>query len=55
MNKNNFMENIHVILNNFIIQSKSGDLKTSMYPKDFQDLKLKVSFGMGAPARVPLD
>jgi hypothetical protein len=47
------MKNIYTILNNFIIQSRSGDLKTSAYPKDWQDLKLKVSFGMGMPARVP--
>lgn len=47
------MKNIKEILNNFIIQSKSGDLKTSAYPKDLQDFKFKVSFGMGMPARVP--
>jgi hypothetical protein len=40
-------------LNNFILQSQKGDLKTSAYPKEWSDLKMKVSFGMGAPARVP--
>lgn len=47
------MKNIKEVLNNFVIQSKTGDLKTSSYPKDWQDFKLKVSFGMGMPARVP--
>jgi hypothetical protein len=40
-------------INNFIIQAQKGDLKTSFYPKEWQDLKVRVSFGMGAPARVP--
>lgn len=30
-----------------------GNLKTAAYPKTWQDLRLRVSFGMGAPARVP--
>lgn len=41
------------ILNKFILQVKSGDLKTVTYPKEWNDLKLRVSFGMGAQARVP--
>jgi hypothetical protein len=41
------------VLNSFILQSYTSDLKTSLYPKDFQGLRTKVSFGMGAPARVP--
>jgi hypothetical protein len=41
------------VLKEFITQSEQGDLKTSPYPKEWSDLKMKVSFGMGAPARVP--
>jgi len=37
----------------FVIQSHEGDLKTSAFPKEWEDLRMKVSFGMGAPARVP--
>jgi len=41
------------VLNNFVLQTFSGDLKTSTYPKEWDDLKMRISFGMGAPARVP--
>jgi len=37
----------------FIAQAHSGELKTAHYPKEYADLRMKVSFGMGAPARVP--
>jgi len=40
-------------LDKFLAQSNSGDLKTSAYPKEWSNLRTKVSFGMGAPARVP--
>jgi RecB family endonuclease NucS len=40
-------------LSNFIVQSLEGNLKTSQYEKDYLDLKMKVSFGMGMPARIP--
>ncbi len=40
-------------LDRFILQAHSGDLKTATYPKEYLDLRTKVSFGMGAPARVP--
>ncbi len=46
-------DSFSTILINFIKQAKAGDLKTSMYPKTWEDLRLRVSFGMGAPARVP--
>jgi hypothetical protein len=46
-------ENIAPILKNFIRQAHSGELKTSIYPKEWGDFKMKTSFGMGAPARVP--
>ncbi len=41
------------LLNKFVLQSHEGDLKTASYPKDWSDLLLRVSFGMGVPARVP--
>jgi len=54
------MQNINEILNKFIIQSGfderqygPGGQIVKQYPKDFLDLKMKVSFGIGTPARVP--
>ncbi len=41
------------ILKSFVDQAKEGGLKVSKYPKEWADLKMKVSFGMGAPARIP--
>lgn len=41
------------VLKKFILQSGTGNLKTSDYPKEWEGLKLKVSFGMGKPARIP--
>lgn len=41
------------LLTEFIIQANEGSLKTSKYQKDFLDLRMKVSFGMGMAARVP--
>ena len=41
------------ILSKFIGQSSTGDLKVLNYPKNWNGLKMKVSFGMGAPARIP--
>jgi hypothetical protein len=41
------------LLSEFIIQANEGSLKTSKYQKDFLDLRMKVSFGMGMAARVP--
>lgn len=46
-------ESFSQILKNFIVQVESGDLKVSSYPKVWNDFRLRVSFGMGAPARVP--
>ena len=40
-------------LNQFVLQSHDGNLKTSQYSKEFADLKMKVSFGMGMAAKVP--
>ena len=40
-------------LDDFILQAHEGNLKTSQYAKDFSDLKMKVSFGIGMAARVP--
>lgn len=41
------------LLNKFILQSKTNDLKYSDYPKEWSSFKMKVSFGQGAAARVP--
>lgn len=41
------------ILMEFLNQSEKGDLKTSQYPKEWSDLRMRISFGMGAPARIP--
>ena len=41
------------ILDQFIIQSNTQDLKYAHYPKKYNDLDMKISFGMGAPARIP--
>lgn len=40
-------------LDSFIVQAHEGSLKTSQYSKEFSDLKMKVSFGMGMAARIP--
>lgn len=54
------MKNTKEILDKFIIQSGfderqygPGGQIVKEYPKDFLDLKMKVSFGIGTPARVP--
>ena len=47
------MNNWKEILDTFLLQAQKSDLKTSSYPKEFSDLKMKVSFGMGVSARVP--
>jgi len=39
-------------IKNFILQSQTNNLKTSAYPKDFSDLDVKFSFGMGTPAKI---
>lgn len=47
------MNSLLELLEEFIIQANEGGLKTSKYPKEFLDLRMKVSFGMGMAARVP--
>jgi len=47
------MDNLIQIINAFLVQAHKGDLKTSSYPREWRGLKMKVSFGMGAPARIP--
>lgn len=47
------MENWQTIINTFLLQTQQSDLKTAFYPKEWVGLRMKVSFGMGAPARVP--
>ena len=46
------MNNIKEILDSFIKQSKTENLKWSTYPKEYLDLNMNVSFGQGVPARV---
>ena len=46
-------KNIKQILTDFIHQAHRADLKTSTYPKQWDGWTMKVSFGQGAPARVP--
>lgn len=46
-------KNIKQILTDFIHQARRADLKTSSYPKQWDSWMMKVSFGQGAPARVP--
>ena len=41
------------VLNKFILQAQESDLKTSLYPKEWSDLRMRIGFGMGAPARIP--
>ncbi len=51
-NKNNTVD-LFQILEQFIAQAKTGDLKTSSYPKKYEGLTTKVSFGQGVSARIP--
>ncbi len=46
-------KNIKQILTDFVHQAHRGDLKTSSYPRQWDSWTMKVSFGQGAPARVP--
>lgn len=45
--------NIAQLLTAFIQQAHTTDLRTASYPKEIFGYKTKVSFGMGAPARIP--
>lgn len=47
------MNDIQTILKRFLEDSKTGELKTSHYPKEFNGLRMKVSFGRGGLAKVP--
>lgn len=40
-------------LGKFVIQAGENNLKTLEYPREFDNLKMKVSFGMGMAAKVP--
>lgn len=40
-------------LEEFLEQSLAGELKFAHYPKDYEGLRMKVSFGQGVPARCP--
>jgi len=41
------------LLNSFIKQSHTNNLKTASYPKNFRNLEVKVSFGQGNQALIP--
>lgn len=47
------MKNWLEVLNEFLLQAQKSDLKKTAYPKEWSGLSMKVSFGMGAPARIP--
>lgn len=47
------MNSWQFLLNEFLLQVQKGDLKTSSYPNEWSNLKMKVSFGMGSSARIP--
>ena len=47
------MDNWVRVLNEFLLQTKEDNLKTSSYPKEWDGLRVRVSFGMGMPARIP--
>ena len=40
-------------LDEFVKQTKTGSLKTKNYPKEFSNLKLRVSFGQGTLSKIP--
>jgi hypothetical protein len=47
-------DRIYWIIESFLQQAQEGtDLSTSYYPKKYQELNLKVSFGKGSQAKVP--
>lgn len=47
------MDNWQSVLNSFIKQSHEDNLKYAHYPGEWDGFNMKVSFGMGSPARVP--
>jgi len=47
------METWKKILDTFLLQAQTNELKVSTFQKEYSGLKMKVSFGMGMPARVP--
>lgn len=47
------MNSIKTVLDNFIIQAQDGGLGTLNFPREWSELRMKVSFGMGTPARIP--
>ncbi len=47
------MESWNSLITSFIKQANTKDLKTSYYQKEWLDLTLRISFGMGTQARIP--
>ncbi len=46
-------ESFQKTLTNFLSQAHTNNLKTSSYIKQYGDFNVKISFGMGAPAKIP--
>ncbi|KAB1069677.1 DUF3578 domain-containing protein [Tamlana haliotis] len=47
------MSNAFEIINEFLNQSKTANLKTKHYLNSYKNTKVKVSFGQGYPAKIP--
>lgn len=47
------MESWNTVLNKFVVQAQTTDLRFATYPREFDEFLVRVSFGQGAPARVP--
>lgn len=47
------MLGIYDLLKQFLAQAETENLKTSNYPKNYEEIKINVSFGQGYPARIP--
>ncbi len=47
------MLGIYDLLKQFLAQAETENLKTSNYPKSYEEIKINVSFGQGYPARIP--
>ena len=46
--------NINAFLSKFLLQAKTQDsLRTAEYPKEYNGLRVRVSFGQGSAARIP--
>jgi 5-methylcytosine-specific restriction protein B len=44
---------INSILENFLVQASTDDIRTKGYPNEYKDCQLKISFGKGRVSTVP--